>query len=581
MPPAISEAFEDGIDLQIGLIDAYIPNDGSAWPGYPYVALRTTEQQEMRTFRTLILENPYLRVTLLPGMGGRIISLLDKRTQTEILKRHPMLEPQTGGRRGAWIREGIQVILDGAERLNSLGNVASQVEVQQDEDSEAAVWIGESVTGTGLSFHARLSLPPDRAELRLEVRVLNRTFVPQPYNGGLSVYLGEGEWNGMTFTSTERDAGLAFFREEDPFDGLSTEGGHHQVLRFSESGFLAPRQVDSWSLSIVPISGLGGCDAATPEAAACIRDGMLSIQSTQQRLGHKIYLLTQTGETLEAPVDLYPEHVLKLPIGDLNPLELALQDPGKRDLLRFEIGQSGRQVDEETAPSLSNSATVEISLMSSEETLRRATFNVATRHLAQTLMGTQALANQDFEIAVSHFERVLNFNAEDPLLWWGKAMAMRLAGQDPEAELLNAHYLAPLEPALRAEGFLSQPVSLDPEPNRLLSPLEENAEEFVEVACLLIEAGLFDQASRWIDEALRHGEMAMLRYLNAYCLLEATRLDMEAAEQIRIAAQTPLAPPFPFRKLEELAIVVLANAFPDDKHLRALCGWVGTVSRAS
>ena len=77
MPPAISEAFEDGIDLQIGLIDAYIPNDGSAWPGYPYVALRTTEQQEMRTFRTLILENPYLRVTLLlfRHKGLRLISL--------------------------------------------------------------------------------------------------------------------------------------------------------------------------------------------------------------------------------------------------------------------------------------------------------------------------------------------------------------------------------------------------------------------------------------------------------------------------------------------------------------------------
>jgi hypothetical protein len=153
------------------------------------------------------------------------------------------------------------------------------------------------------------------------------------------------------------------------------------------------------------------------------------------------------------------------------------------------------------------------------------------------------------------------------LLWWDKALAARLDEQDNQSEILNAHFLAPLEPALRAESFLSQPISLDPEPNRLLASLEENAEEFIEVACLLIEAGLYDQASRWIDESLRHRDLPMLRYLMAYCLLTATRLGAEASDQIRIAAQSPVAPPFPYRDLEKTVIDVLRKSFPDDRNL--------------
>ena len=210
----------------------------------------------------------------------------------------------------------------------------------------------------------------------------------------------------------------------------------------------------------------------------------------------------------------------------------------------------------------------------SNDDLLQASFEAGTRHVAHTLLGIKALREKRFASAGSAFEQALNYNADDPLLWWGKSVAARLTEQDNEAELLNAHYLAPLEPALRAESYLSQPLSLDPDPNRLLAPLSENPEEFIEVACLLIEAGLFDQASRWIDEALRHRDLAMLRYLMAYCLLTATKLVAEASEQVRLAARSPLAPPFPFRDVERDAIALLAGTFPEDLHLPVLKGWV-------
>ncbi len=572
MSQSIAEAFEDGLDLQIGLVQTIPQDSRSAWLGYPFPSLAPLGEEEMRTFRTIILENPFLRVTILPGMGGRIISLFDKRTGTEILKRHPSIVPLAGSRRGVTVREGIQLILDGEERLNALGNVSSQIEVSGDEESEAAVWLSETFTGTGISFHLRISIPPDQAVVQIEARVLNRWLKPQPYNAGLSIYLGDGAFDGQTFYSTDRRAGLGVFATDHVFDGVEHADDRLSFLRFGGVRELAPRQVDNWALTLVPYSGLPSISGSSVDAAASFNDGNLLVQSTQQRLGHKLFLLTKEGNTLEAKVDLYPENLLEIPLDGISPTGLVLKDPAKKELLRLDslTGWTDTWAAKKFEPTTVVSHIGILNRESSDLELKRATYDVSTRHLAYILLGMKALHEKRPEDAALAFEQSLMYNADDPLAWWTKAVALRLAEGDNQAELLNAHYLAPLEPALRAESFLSQPINLDVDANPLLTSLAENPEEFIEVACLLIEAGLFDQASRWIDEALRHRDLPMLRYLMAYCLIEATRLDAEASDQVRLAGEAPLAPPFPFREVEIHALNALLKAFPNNSRLALL-----------
>lgn len=565
-----AQAFEDGIDLQIDLLEASMPESLNSWPSYPFLPLKRTSATDYRTFRTIVLENPLLKITVLPGMGGRILRVFDKRTGTEILQKHAKIEPQPGGRRGASVREGIQIMLDGEERLNSMGNVSCQIEHTADEDDAAAVWISETVTGTGLSFHMRLSLPPDAAELICDVRILNRWLRPQPYNGAISIYFGDAAFDGSTAYSAGRDAGIGVFSTGLVFDAAMFVDGRLSFARFPKPKTLAARQVDAWSFSLIPYSGLGGCFGASEHAAVSLVDGTLRIQSSRRRLNDKLLMLTDDGQTLEAHVDLHPEHHLEIPLGDLNPVEFVLLDPAKNEVLRTGITSDKEPIERSPGPPSFRQLTLEMD----QSELQRATFDVSQRHLAHTLLGMQALAGSRFNEAGNAFEQALNFNADDPLLWWAKAVSARLADQDPEAELLNGHFLAPLEPALRAESFLSQPVNLDPEPNPLLSPLAENPEEFIEVACLLIEAGLFDQAGRWLDEAIRHRDLPMLRYLTAYCLVTKTKLFAEAAQHLRVAAQTPIGPPFPFRDLERKAIHVLRSAFPDDANLRVFASYL-------
>jgi hypothetical protein len=132
------------------------------------------------------------------------------------------------------------------------------------------------------------------------------------------------------------------------------------------------------------------------------------------------------------------------------------------------------------------------------------------------------------------------------------------------ASLSNAHYLAPLEPLLRAEAFLNQSPEMGPEPSPLVKPMQGRPEHLVEVAARWLETGRADQATRWIDESLRHVESPMLLYLQAYAFLRAGRMEVEIPNLLRRASAIGYQPPFPYREIELEALTALENRFPDD-----------------
>lgn len=206
-----------------------------------------------------------------------------------------------------------------------------------------------------------------------------------------------------------------------------------------------------------------------------------------------------------------------------------------------------------------------------EQALHAATFDVKSRHWAHLCLGYRKLSESDPIGAARHFEQSLLFNAEDHLAWLFKAICDRLAGHvdDERPELLNAHFLAPLEPGLRAESYLAAPSQVK-DKSPLLNAFEETPEAFVEVACLLLEAELWEESAKWLDEALRHADLAMLRYLLAYAYLQGSRMEVQAAEQLQVASRLDFAPPFPWRPIEKRALETLASRFPDDPKLKSM-----------
>ncbi|HNZ18047.1 MAG TPA: DUF5107 domain-containing protein [Candidatus Hydrogenedentes bacterium] len=67
-----------------------------------------TRVRRPRAFRTLILENERLRARFAPELGGRLLSLIDKTEDRELLERNPVFQPCNVAIRNAWISGGVE-----------------------------------------------------------------------------------------------------------------------------------------------------------------------------------------------------------------------------------------------------------------------------------------------------------------------------------------------------------------------------------------------------------------------------------------------------------------------------------------
>lgn len=61
-----------------------------------------------RSFRTVVLENQYLKATFLLDFGGRLWSLYHKPSRTELLDANSIFQPTSVAMRGAWISGGVE-----------------------------------------------------------------------------------------------------------------------------------------------------------------------------------------------------------------------------------------------------------------------------------------------------------------------------------------------------------------------------------------------------------------------------------------------------------------------------------------
>ena len=76
---------------------------------YPYpMQERLTQERADRTYRAVSLENEYIRTSILPEIGGRIFTALDKTNDYDFIYRQTVIKPALIGMLGAWISGGIE-----------------------------------------------------------------------------------------------------------------------------------------------------------------------------------------------------------------------------------------------------------------------------------------------------------------------------------------------------------------------------------------------------------------------------------------------------------------------------------------
>ncbi|MFB6272419.1 MAG: DUF5107 domain-containing protein, partial [Salinibacter sp.] len=76
---------------------------------YPYLDQQffLNEKKDQR-YRALYLENKYIKLTVLPERGGRVIEVLDKTTGEQVFHTNDVLKPARIALRGAFFSGGIE-----------------------------------------------------------------------------------------------------------------------------------------------------------------------------------------------------------------------------------------------------------------------------------------------------------------------------------------------------------------------------------------------------------------------------------------------------------------------------------------
>jgi tetratricopeptide (TPR) repeat protein len=147
---------------------------------YPY-AIRDalTDRREIVSWRSLNLENEYLRVTVLPDIGGHLYRCLDKRTGREMFYANSAIKKALIGYRGAWAAFGIEFNFPVSHNWMSMSPV--DFATTENADGSGSIWVGNKDQVYGAQWRVQLSLQPGRAVLEQQTTLYNPSDVRHRY----------------------------------------------------------------------------------------------------------------------------------------------------------------------------------------------------------------------------------------------------------------------------------------------------------------------------------------------------------------------------------------------------------------
>lgn len=153
---------------------------GSSGAVYPYGVTDTLlDRSEDRVYQALILENDYLKVMILPELGGRVHRAYDKVNKRDFVYFNHVVKPALVGLLGPWISGGIEFNWPQHHRPTTYMPV--DFSMQENADGSATVFVGEREPMHGLSVTTAFTLFKDKALLQIKSRVFNTTDTPKSF----------------------------------------------------------------------------------------------------------------------------------------------------------------------------------------------------------------------------------------------------------------------------------------------------------------------------------------------------------------------------------------------------------------
>ena len=153
---------------------------GSSGVVYPYPVIESiADEPTPYKWQAVWLENEYIKVMILPELGGRVQMAYDKIKQRHFVYYNHVIKPALVGLAGPWISGGIEFNWPQHHRPSTYMPVDSTI--VENEDGSVTVWVNEMERMFHQKGAAGFTLHPGRAYLEIQGRVSNRTPLPQTF----------------------------------------------------------------------------------------------------------------------------------------------------------------------------------------------------------------------------------------------------------------------------------------------------------------------------------------------------------------------------------------------------------------
>ncbi len=153
---------------------------GSSGKVYPYPTIDSiSHEKSEKEYTAVYLENDYIKIMILPELGGRIQRAFDKTNQYDFVYYNKVIKPALVGLLGPWISGGIEFNWPQHHRPTTFLPV--DYLLKENEDNSKTLIIHDMDQMYGTKGIAMFTLYPDKAYIEIKGQLYNPTPLPQTF----------------------------------------------------------------------------------------------------------------------------------------------------------------------------------------------------------------------------------------------------------------------------------------------------------------------------------------------------------------------------------------------------------------
>lgn len=153
---------------------------GSSGSVYPYpVVEKISDEKVDKAYQAFFLENEYIKVMILPELGGRVHMAYDKVKKRHFVYYNQVVKPALVGLTGPWISGGIEFNWPQHHRPSTF--LPTDYSIEHNADGSVTVWCSEVERMFRTKGMQGFTLHPDKAYIEIKVKIYNRTAFPQTF----------------------------------------------------------------------------------------------------------------------------------------------------------------------------------------------------------------------------------------------------------------------------------------------------------------------------------------------------------------------------------------------------------------